>query len=68
MDEIEQVKVVVLPGGWVDRKNAALAMNRKPKTLAEWKRLGIGPRAHNRGGRVFYSWPDVQAVMSGEAA
>jgi hypothetical protein len=65
---IEQVKVMILPGGWVDRKNAARAMNRAPKTLAEWKRLGLGPCAHNRGGRIFYRWSDVQAAMSGEVA
>ena len=64
---VEMVKVRVLPGGWVDRKNAAEAMNRTPKTLAEWKRLGRGPQAHLRGGRVFYRWSDVQAEMGTEA-
>ncbi len=64
---VDQVRVRILPDGWVDRKNAAKALSRTPKTLAEWKRLGIGPRAHNRGGRVFYKWEDVQATMSGEA-
>jgi len=66
-DYVDRVRVMILPGDWVDRKNAAKAMNRSPKTLAEWKRLGIGPRAHNRGGRIFYRWDDVQAAMSGEA-
>lgn len=65
---IDQVKVRVLPDGRVDRKNAAIALNRAPKTLAEWKRLGIGPRAYNVGGRVFYNWSDVQAFARGEAA
>jgi len=65
---VDHVRVMVLPGGWVDRKNAARAMNRTPKTLCEWGRLGLGPRAYNRGGRIFYRWSDVQAAMSGEAA
>lgn len=64
--DIEQVRVTVLPDGRVDRKNAARALNREPKTLAEWKRLGIGPRGFLVGGRVFYWWADVQAFARGE--
>ncbi|WP_419816138.1 DNA-binding protein [Glacieibacterium sp.] len=63
---IDQVKVRVLPDDRVDRLNAALALNRSPKTLAEWRRLGIGPRAFNVGGRVFYRWSEVQAFGAGE--
>lgn len=66
-DQIEHVKVIVLPSGRVDRKNAAKALNRAPKTLAEWRRLGIGPKPHNVGGRVFYDWADVQAFAQGGA-
>jgi hypothetical protein len=63
---IERVNVKVLPGGRkgqgrVDRKNMALALNRTPKTMAEWKRLGIGPAQYLIGGRVFADWEDVQA-------
>jgi hypothetical protein len=64
MEGVEHTKVMVLPGGWVDRKNAALALGRKPKTLAEWKRLGHGPQAYNRGGRIFYKWDDVVAEIA----
>jgi hypothetical protein len=67
-ESIDQVRVRVLPTGWVDRKNAARALNRAPKTLAEWRRLGIGPKPHNVGGRVFYDWAEVQAFARGEAA
>ncbi len=67
-DDIHQVKVRVLPGDRVDRRNAAAALNRSPKTLAEWKRLGIGPRAFLVGGRVFYRWSEVQAFAQGKAA
>ena len=66
--DVEQVIVRVLPGNRVDRRNAAKALNRAPKTLAEWKRLGIGPRAIMCGGRVFYDWGEVQAFANGEAA
>jgi hypothetical protein len=60
---------MVLPGNRVDRKNAAKALGRQPKTLAEWKRLGIGPKPHNVGGRVFYNWDEVQQfALTGQAA
>jgi hypothetical protein len=64
---VDQVRIRVLPGNRVDRKNAAKALNRTPKTLAEWKRLGIGPKAHLVGGRVFYDWAEVQDFALGEA-
>jgi hypothetical protein len=59
--DIDQVVIRVLPGGRVDRKNAARYLNRTAKTLAEWSRLGRGPRPFLVGGRVFYDWPEVQA-------
>jgi len=63
---IEHVTVKVLPGGRdgkgkVDRHNMALALGKTPKTMAEWKRLGIGPQQYHVGGRVFADWSDVQA-------
>lgn len=67
-DAVDRVRVQVLPSGRVDRKNAAKALNRAPKTLAEWRRLGVGPKSHNVGGRVFYDWAEVQAFARGEAA
>jgi hypothetical protein len=66
---VEQVKVMVLPGGRggrVDRKNMAIALGRTAKTMAEWKRLGIGPRQYLVGGRVFADWDEVQAFAAGE--
>ena len=65
---VDEVKVTVLPGDRVDRRNAALALNRSPKTLCDWARLGIGPRGFLSGGRVFYRWSEVQRFASGEAA
>ena len=65
---VEEVKITVLPGDRVDRRNAALALNRAPKTLADWKRLGIGPRSFTVGGREFYRWSEVQRFASGEAS
>lgn len=65
---IEQVKVIILPDGRIDRENAAKALGFSPKTLAQWQWKGIGPRARRVGGRVFYDWADIQAFQRGEAA
>ena len=61
------VRVVILPSGKVNRQNAAKALGRTPKTLAEWARLGIGPRPQNIQGRIFYEWSEVQAFMGAGA-
>ena len=65
---IEVVKVMVLPDDKVDRRNAALALGRSAKTLCDWKRNGIGPKAFRVGGREFYRWSEVQAFGNGGAA
>lgn len=62
----QPVRIMILPSGKVDRANAAKALNRTPKTLAEWKAKGIGPRSQTIGGREFYDWGEVQAFMRGE--
>lgn len=54
---IEQVKVQVLPDGRLNRENAARYLDKSPKTLAEWQRLGLGPSSVLVGGRRFY-WLD----------
>ncbi|HYD11451.1 MAG TPA: hypothetical protein VEC11_01245 [Allosphingosinicella sp.] len=57
------VRILILPSGKVNRENAAKAMGRTPKTLAEWARLGIGPRPQKIQGRIFYEWTEVQEFM-----
>lgn len=69
MVNTEPVKVMVLPGGTdgngrVDRPNCSKAVGRAPKTLAEWSRMGIGPRGYLIGGRVYYDWSAVQAFIT----
>jgi hypothetical protein len=36
LEELEVVRVRVLPDGRLGRKNAALYLRRSPKTLAQW--------------------------------
>ena len=58
---IEQVKIRVMPDGRVNRRDAAAYLDRNPKTLADWARLGTGPRPRKVGGRVFYYLRDLEA-------
>jgi hypothetical protein len=64
-DAIDQVKVVVLPDGRLDRKNAAAFLGKAPKTLAEYHRRGIGPRSIMVGGWRFYLLSELQAFAQG---
>ena len=66
--EIEPVRVRVLPGGRMDRENAAKYINRKPKTLAMWALSRKGPPVHKAGGRCFYLQEDLDAFLQGTAA
>lgn len=67
-DAIEQVRVRVLPDGRVTRSDAATYLGLKPKTLACWKSLGIGPRTILVGGRAFYRLTDLEAFRDSGAS
>lgn len=43
-------------------------LRKPPKTLAEWRYRGIGPRYHVVGRDVRYRWSDVEAWLAGQAA
>ena len=66
MDQMELVNVRVLTGGRLDRANAARFLGKTAKTLAEWQRLGIGPRSFLVGGRRFYRLDDLRAYADGD--
>lgn len=66
MEHFEYEKVRVLPDGRLDRRNAAKYLGRSPKTLAEWGRLGTGPKSTLVGRRRFYRLDDLRA-FAGEA-
>ena len=68
MNDLERVKVTVLPGGRVDRRNAAAFLGRKPQTLAHWAANGEGPPYKSVKGRVFYELADLQRFMGAEPA
>lgn len=60
-----QLMITILPGGQVDRRNAAVALGRKPKTLASWKSKGLGPRCFSIQGRCYYDWTEIQDYARG---
>lgn len=59
------MNVVLTPDGRVTRKEAARFLGFKPKTLAEWQRLGIGPRSFMVGGRRFYRLDELEQYADG---
>lgn len=61
---VDLVRVRVLPDGRLTREDAAAFLGRKAKTLAEWHRLGVGPRSMMVGGRRFYRLTDLEAFVS----
>lgn len=63
---VEYLKVTVLPDNRVDSCNTGIALNKNPKTLANWRSKGIGPRSFKVGGRIFYDWAEVLAMARGE--
>ncbi len=65
---IEQVRVRILPGGRMARKDAAKYLGRAEKTLAMWAMEGKGPPSVLVGGRRFYFKNALDAFIRGEAA
>ena len=53
-EQIEQVKVRVLPDGRMARKDAAAYLGFSEKSLAMWQLNGTGPVSVKVGGRRFY--------------
>jgi len=64
---VDAVRVEVLPGGCMDRPNAARYLGRACKTLAQWHTNGKGPPSKKVGGRVFCYRDDLDAFIAREA-
>lgn len=61
----KSVEIEITPDGRVARTEAARFLGFKPKTMAEWQRLGVGPRSFLVGGRRFYWFAELQEYASG---
>lgn len=57
----DRIRVRILPDGRLSREDAAAFLGRRPKTLADWQRVGLGPMPWKIGGRVFYRLADLEA-------
>jgi hypothetical protein len=57
--EIARLPIVVFPDDRMDAKNAARFLGISPKTLANMRSTGVGPRFVKRG-RIFYFLEDLQ--------
>ncbi|KPF89029.1 hypothetical protein IP81_17470 [Novosphingobium sp. AAP83] len=68
MKEVEDdlVRVRILPDRRVNRRDAGVILGREPKTLAEWKMKGWGPKSISVGGREFYNYDECLAMGRGE--
>lgn len=58
--------ITMTPDGRVSRAEAAKYLGFQPKTLAEWHRLGIGPKSFLVGGRRFYLIDELRRYATGE--
>ena len=56
-------KIVLLPDGRMDTRNAALYLGLSEKTLAMWRCQGSGP-AYIKPGRVFYYKEDLDKWLN----
>lgn len=59
------VQVTIRPDGRLSRKDAAVYLGLSAKTLAEWKRKGLGPRDVKVGGRSFYDVRELDRFIRG---
>jgi hypothetical protein len=62
-EQIEQVRVRVLPDGRLNRKDAAAYLGKAPKTLAMWALERKGPKPVRVGGRIFYLLDDLRRFV-----
>ena len=65
-DQIEHVKVRVLPDGRMTRKDAAAYLGHAQKTLAMWQLNGKGPVSVKVGGKRFYFKSTLDAFINEE--
>lgn len=67
VNAVEQVRVRMLPDGRMSRRDAALYLGVRRKTLAMWSVTGRGPPVLKVGGRCFYRKADLDDFIQGNA-
>jgi hypothetical protein len=66
MENEDFVKIRVFPDRRISRADAAKLLGREPKTLADWKCKGWGPRPIVVGNRVFHDYDETLLMARGE--
>ena len=66
IEGFNHTQVRVLPDGRVSSRDGGKILGRSPKTMAEWRCKGWGPRPIKVGGRVFYALDECMAMARGE--
>ncbi len=67
-NQIERIRVRVLPDGRLSRADAARYLGRAKKTLEMWSLEGKGPPSVKVGGRRFYYKAALDSFIRGEDA
>jgi len=62
----DRVKIRILPDNRISRADASKLLGRAPKTLADWKCKGWGPRPIVIGNRVFHDYEETLSMARGE--
>lgn len=64
---VEQpIKIRTLVNGHMDPANAALYIDRRPHTLAQWRCEGRGPDFVRVNGRIFYPKAGLDRFIAGK--
>jgi predicted DNA-binding transcriptional regulator AlpA len=68
MEGADRLKMTILPGDRVNRRDAATYLGRKPSTLGNWVKSGRGPKPVMIGGRAFYSLADLDTFIGASSS
>jgi hypothetical protein len=66
-DYIDRDRIRVTPDGRLTNRAAATLIGVNPKTLANWRSLGTGPRWRKVGKLVFYELSEIQKFIASAA-
>ena len=66
--QLDYVRVRILPDGRMTRRDAALYLGMRPKTLATWAVQGKGPPVIHVGRRAYYALEDLNQFIAAGGA
>ena len=60
---IDRPGIRVLPSGLISRRDAAVFLDRKARTLAQWAWAGKGPEVIIISGRAYYRFAQIEGLV-----